>query len=246
MLPLSRAPLFSPQCLKPLLARQYSRRFDLSLYLVTERACVKSEEEFLHKARRAVQGGATCLQLRDRFEDTSTSIRTARSLKELGVTVIVNNRIDVALAANADGVHLGRTDFPYSEARELLGPKPIIGITVYCLDDVHEAESLDIDYLGVQIFPSKHTKPESTTAWDLKGLEKIKKISRHRIAAIGGIDPGDDHIKTICSILDIGNDQDGIAMVGPLWRSDDPFIVAQKIRRDFVSYSMQNKSRGDV
>lgn len=205
---------------------------DLSLYLVTERTCIKDEEMLLNKAKQAIKGGITCLQLRDHNEDLQASIKTARHLKSLmasrGVSLIINNRIDVALAVGADGVHLGQKDFPIKEARKLLGKKSVIGLTVDKLEDVHAAEDLDVDYLGVQVFRSKNTKPNSSAVWGLDGLKKIKTISRHRIVAIGGIDL--ENLELVNSIIDLSKNQDGIAMVGALWRSEDLYITARKIR----------------
>ena len=208
------------------------RSFDLSLYLVTERTCVKNENDFLYKAERAIKGGVTCLQLRDRNENLQASIQTAHRLKKLmensGVPLLINNRVDVALAVNADGVHLGQKDFPYHEARRLLGEKSIIGITVETLDDVRAAEDLDIDYLGVQLFPSINTKPNSPSWWGIDGIRKIKEISRHRLVAIGGVTL--DNLESINTVLDLMKEKDGVAMVGQLWRSDDPYFFAEKVR----------------
>ena len=209
-----------------------SRPLDLSLYLVTERTCVKDEKNFLYKAKQAIKGGVTCLQLRDRTEDLQASIKTARRLKKLivdsGVPLIINDRVDVALAVGADGVHLGQKDFPVTEARKLLGKESIIGLTVETLDDVHAAENLDVDYLGVQLFPSRNTKPDSPLIWGLDGLKKIKEISKHRIVAIGGIDL--ENLETVSSVIDLGRNQDGVAMVGKLWRSKNPYVEAKRIR----------------
>lgn len=208
------------------------RPIDLTLYLVTERTYATDEDNFLYKAQQAIKGGVTCIQLRDGNENLQSSIKTARLLKALisksKIPLIINDRVDVALAVGADGVHLGQKDFPAAEARMLLGQRAIIGLTVETLEDVHSAENLDVDYLGVQVFPSKKTKPNSNAIWGLKGLKKIKEISRHRIVAIGGINF--ENLALVSSAIHLNKKQDGVAMVGALWRADNPFIEARKIR----------------
>lgn len=191
---------------------------------------------FVHKVVRAVKGGVTCVQIRDRHEDVRASIHTTLKLKKLltrfKVPLIVNNRVDVAMATEADGVHLGQSDFPYSEARRLLGPRAIIGLSVDTWDDVVAAQELDVDYLGVsQLFPSKHTKPGCMSPWGLDGLKKIRQFSRHRLVVIGGVNLL--NLKEVCKELHLGNDRDGVAMVGDLWRSDDPLLVAEEVQRVF-------------
>ncbi|MFC2049158.1 thiamine phosphate synthase [Chlamydiota bacterium] len=81
-------------------------------------------------------------------------------------------------------MHLGQKDLDYAQARRFLGSRAIIGLTVDTWDDVLKAEEFDVDYLGVQIFPSKHTKPASVSIWGLEGLRKIRALSRHRIVTI--------------------------------------------------------------
>ncbi len=227
----------SPSCRLHFSIRSSALRqeMDLSLCLVTERKCIRSDDVFISKIMRAIQGGATCIQLRDRNEDLQACLRTAYRLKDLmrssGVPLIINNRLDVALAVGADGVHIGQKDFPYRDARRLMGPQALIGLTVDTLDDVHAAEPLDVDYLGIQLFPSQNTKPDHTHLWGLAGLRKIRSISRHRLVVIGGINL--NNLKSICAGLHIGKNKDGIAMVGELWRGNDPYPVAQKIRAIF-------------
>ncbi len=195
---------------------------DLSLYLVTERAYTRDQKEFLFKIQRAILGGVTCIQLRD--PDPQLCLETAASLHSIHVPLIINNHIDVALKTQS-GLHIGQGDIPYKEARQILGPHATIGLTVNTLDDVLAAETLDVDYLGVQVFPSKNTKPEQSLVWGLEGLKQVRALSRHRLVAIGGIHL--DNFKTVYSQLK--PQQDGIALVGALWRGEDPCTEAQKI-----------------
>ena len=222
--------------------RAFARKgkIDLSFCLVTERRQAPNDEIFLKKAVRAIEGGVSCIQLRDSTEDLQISLKSALRLKErLAGTapLIINNRVDVALAVKAEGVHLGQRDFPVAEARRLLGMRSIIGLTVETLEDVERAENLDVDYLGVQLFPSKNTKPNSQFLWGLEGLKKIKALSRHRILTIGGIDL--NNLPSIASVIDLTKHQDGVAMVGALWRADDPYFMAKAIRA-----SLNTQERG--
>src|SRR5262245_49576058 len=122
-----------------------SRPINLLLGLVTNRASVADEGEFLYRAIQAIKGGASYIQLRDRNKDVRACIQAAYRLKQLtahyGVSLLINNRVDVALAVGADGVHLGQKDFPVYEARKLLGEKAIIGLTVGTIEDVRAAET---------------------------------------------------------------------------------------------------------
>jgi len=209
--------------------------FDLSLCLVTHRPDVESDEDFVWRVMSAVEGGVTCVQLRDQNKDVQASLRTAYRLKELlrekQIPLIINNRLDVALAVQADGIHIGQTDFPYHEARRLMGERSIIGLTVNTLKDVQNAEHLDVDYLGVQLFPSLHTKPHSSQVWGLQGLQTIQRISRHPLMVIGGVNL--KNLESVCTHLRLADKKDGTAMVGSLWRAKNPSDIAKTVRATF-------------
>ena len=126
--------------------------FDMSLYLVTDRPLSRGRDiEWI--VEEAVKGGATVVQLREKdcstAEFVSIASRLMEKLKPLGVPLIINDRIDVALAVDADGVHIGQSDMPYATARRLLGNDKIIGLSVETMDEVVEANALDVDYIGV-------------------------------------------------------------------------------------------------
>lgn len=228
----------SPVCWSSVYMRRYSCQaskrlaFDLSLYLVADRKSVPNEEDFFSKIGQAVKGGVTCIQLRDHDQTYETSLRTALRLKKMlsdtSVSLMINNRLDVALEASAEGVYLERKDICYSEARRLLGPDRVIGMPVYTMSGVLEAEQRDVDYLSIKIFPSKKTNPGDIQVWGIKGLQEAREKSRHRFVAIGGIDL--DNLESVCRFLHLGDCKDGIAMVGDLWRADDPSAMAMRIR----------------
>lgn len=206
---------------------------------MTNRFYVKDDFHLIEKVMQAVQGGVTCVQYSDPHADPHTKFKVALSLREKlygsGVPLMINNHVDLALAVQADGVHLGQNDLDYLQARGLLGSRAIIGLTVDTWDDVLKAEELDVDYLGVQIFPSKYTKPMSRAIWGLEGLRKIRAISKHRIVAIGGINSS--NLSHVYKELNINNQGDGVAMVGELWRRDDPEIAAKGVTELFYKFS---------
>jgi thiamine-phosphate pyrophosphorylase len=109
----------------------------------------------------------------------------------------------------------------------LLGDEAIIGLTVETIDELRAAEDLDVDYLGLQIFPSQTTKPNHRQVWGLEGLERARSLSRHRFVALGGIKLA--NLEEVCLRLRLGKRGDGIAMCGELWRGKNPEVVAQKI-----------------
>ena len=124
----------------------------LKLYLVTNRGLSlgRSLEEVVSEA---VAGGVTMVQLREKDTSTGEFIRLACKLSDLlrplGIPLIINDRVDVALAADADGVHIGQSDMPYEIARKLLGPDKIIGLSVENMNDLLRANELDVDYIGI-------------------------------------------------------------------------------------------------
>lgn len=202
-------------------------RLNLSLYLVTEKTYVKNNEELFFKIAKSIEGGVTCVQIRDR--DRQNCLKVASFVKKFtdskGIPLIINNHLDIALAIRA-GLHIGQKDVSYREARHLLGQNAIIGLTVNTLDDVIAAQEWNVDYLGVQVFRSKNTKPEQTQVWGIEGLKQVRSLSSHRLVAIGGITR--ENLSSVSSHLI--PKKDGIAMVGSLLKSENPDIEAKKIR----------------
>ena len=129
------------------------QNIDYSLYLVTDRALSKGRAT-PEIVKAAVEGGVTCVQLREKECSTREFIEQALAVKDFlqdrGVPLIINDRVDVALAVAADGVHLGQTDMPLKAAQKILGDSMIIGISAESLEDAVEAERGGADYLAVQ------------------------------------------------------------------------------------------------
>lgn len=195
------------------------------LYLVTDRG-LAGDRPLEEVVLAAVEGGAGVVQLREKELATRAFVESARRLKALleprGIPLIVNDRGDVALAAGADGVHLGQEDMAYPDARALLGPDAIIGLSVETPEDVREAEGFDVDYLGVSpIFPTP-TKTDTEGAWGLDGLAEVRRMSRHRLVAIGGL-----NATNAADAIRAG--ADAVAVVSAICAAADPRRAAEEL-----------------
>lgn len=195
------------------------------LYLVTDRG-LAGDRPLEEVVLAAVEGGAGVVQLREKELATREFVESARRLKALleprGIPLIVNDRVDVALAAGADGVHLGQEDMAYPDARALLGPDAIIGLSVETPEDVREAEGFDVDYLGVSpIFPTP-TKTDTKGAWGLDGLAEVRRMSRHRLVAIGGL-----NATNAADAIRAG--ADAVAVVSAICAAADPRRAAEEL-----------------
>lgn len=199
---------------------------DLRLCLVAGPAdcCGRS---LLDVAAAACAGGATLVQLRHKEADTWTLLEEAQALKALldplGVALIVNDRADVAWAADAAGVHVGQEDTPPEKARRILGPEALVGLTVKTLDQVREAQTRDVDYLGAgPIYPSS-TKPDAGDIWGLQTLRQACAASRLPVVAIGGITLANARDVYACGVA-------GIAVVSAIAGAEDPEAAARGLR----------------
>lgn len=190
----------------------------LKLYLVTDRG-LAGERAIEDIVKEAVAGGVTIVQLREKDIATRDFIALALSLKRVlkpaGVPLIINDRVDVALAADADGVHIGQSDMPYAMARKLLGPSKIIGLSVENFDQIEEANSLDVDYIGVSPVFATPTKTDTATPFGLEGLKEAVRMSVHPAVGIGGMNE-----RTAADVMACGTD--GIAVVSAIVCAPDP------------------------
>jgi thiamine-phosphate pyrophosphorylase len=156
-------------------------------YFITDRKL--SLNGIIEDARQAVKGGACVVQYRDKLASSREMLENALKLKKLcrRIPLIVNDRVDIALASGADGVHLGQDDLPCALARKLLGRKKIIGVTVGSLKEAREALIAGADYLGVAPVFATSTKPDAGRAVGLKTVREIRKAVPLPLVAIGGI-----------------------------------------------------------
>lgn len=201
------------------------KNVDYTLYLVTDRN-QPAPGTFEKVVEEAVRGGATLVQLREKSGDTGLLYERARQLKEvtdtLHVPLIIDDRIDIMMAVDADGVHVGQSDMPASVARKMIGSDKILGISAGTLEEAVKAEKDGADYLGVgAMFPTA-TKTDA----DITSMETLKKILETvhiPVVVIGGINQ-----KTIPQFK--GLDIAGYAIVSAIMASRKPKEAAAELK----------------
>jgi thiamine-phosphate pyrophosphorylase len=158
-------------------------------YFITDSAL--SLKGNIYDVQQAVLAGVVMIQYRQKECSGKTMYEEAARLKAAssGIPFIVNDRVDVALAVNADGVHLGEEDLPYEKARELLGTKKIIGLSVHSAEQARWAEEKGVDYLGIGPIFTTQTKVDAKEPCGVEMIREIKTRCRLPIVAIGGIRP---------------------------------------------------------
>ena len=200
-------------------------RHSLRLYLVTDRRML-SGRSLTELVGEAVRGGVTMVQLREKECSTRQFVEIGRGLKcllaERDVPLIINDRIDVALACGADGVHIGQSDMPYATARRMLGQERIIGLSVESMSDIEEANALDVDYIGVSPVFATPTKTDTAMPFGLDGLRDAVRKSLHPVVGIGGM-----NALTAADVMRCG--ADGIAVVSAIMGADDTFAAAREL-----------------
>lgn len=168
------------------------------------------------------------VQLREKDCPTGEFITLARELKmvlqPLGIPLIINDRVDVALAIDADGVHIGQSDMPYEVARALLGKNKIIGLSVETMDEVIATNALDVDYIGISPVYATPTKTDTLQPFGLEGIEEVMRISRHRCVAIGGMNRD-----TIGEVIRRG--VEGVAVVSAIVSADSPREASKELAK---------------
>jgi thiamine-phosphate pyrophosphorylase len=201
-------------------------RFDLSLYLVLD-PMLSEPFGMIETARRAVGGGATMVQLRDKTATTGEMVETGRLLKlalaGTNARLIVNDDVEAALAIGADGVHIGQSDLGVLATRDRIGPEMLLGLSI---GSVMEAEALDltlVDYVGVgPVFPTA-TKPGHPPAIGIEGLRAVIHATHLPAVAIGGIKL--DHVSEI-----LATGAKGVAVVSAICGQPDPEVAARALR----------------
>ncbi|KAI9252255.1 Hydroxyethylthiazole kinase family-domain-containing protein [Helicostylum pulchrum] len=221
------------------------KKIDYSLYLVTDRSLVPSQKTFLGQIERALEGGVTLVQLREKDTETGSFIQLAFEVKELtrkyGVPLLINDRLDVALAIDAEGVHIGQDDMPLKQARLLLGPKKIIGVSCNTEQEAEIAIRDGADYLGIGAIWFTSTKKNIKTPLGIEGLQRILKSMQENpipTVAIGGISA-----KNACELITGSNTGkihvDGLAIVSAIMAAEDPKTACQELSR-LISSSLSS------
>ena len=200
------------------------KKFDSSLYFITD-STNYTEEEFLLRVEQALKGGATLLQLREKEKSTREYIELAEKVHEIAkrynVPLIIDDRVDVALAIDAEGVHVGQSDMPVWLARKLMGKNKIVGATAKTVVQAKLAYEQGADYLGVgAIYPT--TTKVVTVLTSTETLDAITKAVPIPVNAIGGLNKDN---------LDIlkGIGISGICVVSAIMKSDDPKTEAETL-----------------
>ncbi|MDD6794513.1 MAG: thiamine phosphate synthase [Clostridiaceae bacterium] len=202
-------------------------KVDYKLYLVTDRDILKGRD--LKKAvEESILGGATLVQLREKDVTTREFYDIAVDIKEVtdkyNVPLIINDRIDIAQAIDADGVHVGQSDMPCDKARKILGKDKIIGVSVHTLDEAIKAENDGADYLGCGAVFSTSTKKDAIdVTYDC--LKKIKENTKIPVVAIGGI--SDENINKLK-----GTNIDGVAIISAILAKDDIREATRKLKKN--------------
>lgn len=205
--------------------------FDYSLYLVTDRT-LSLGRSTVEVVRAAIRGGVSCVQLREKGCSTREFMDEARLLKALlagtGVPLFINDRLDVALAVGADGVHLGQNDLAIADARRLVGNRMIIGISAESVADAVRAEAEGADYIGASPVFTTPTKTDTAPPLGLDGLRAIRRAVRLPLVAIGGIDADN-----AAQVLRAG--ADGLAVVSAIVSAPCPRTAAAGLRQRIQS-----------
>ena len=199
-------------------------RESLKLYLVTDSTNL-SEDEFLYRIEQALKGGVTFLQIREKDKSTLEYIELAAKVHEISrrydVPMVVDDRVDVAMAVDAEGVHLGQSDMPVDIARKLLGDRKIIGATAKTVTQAKKAMEMGADYLGVgAIYPT--TTKVKTVLTSVDTLRDICNQVDIPANAIGGLN------STNLDILK-GTTIAGICVVSAIMKADDSYMAAKEM-----------------
>jgi thiamine-phosphate pyrophosphorylase len=205
------------------------------VYLVTDRSLCgpRSVAEIVIQAAKA---GVAYVQLREKNISTRSFVEEAQAIKKIlmpyNIPLIINDRVDVALASQAEGVHIGQDDMPYAIVRRLMGPKAIIGLSVETWQDVEESRDLDVNYLGVSPVFATPTKTDTKEPWGLGGLARIKAFSRHPLVAIGGINETNAR-----AVMNAG--ADCLAVVSAICAAVDPAEATLNLRNKIDSSDLK-------
>jgi thiamine-phosphate pyrophosphorylase len=201
------------------------RPFDLAVYLITD-PVLTGARSVIETVEAAIAGGATVIQLRDPEAKTRALVEEARAIlaltKAAGVPFIVNDRIDVALAAGADGVHVGQSDMTVADARRLIGPDPILGLSITSEADLDVSDLNGVDYLGVGPVFATTTKLDAAPPISAGGLEAIAARTTLPIVAIGGL-----HAGNAADAIAAG--AHGIAVVSAICAAPDPEAATREL-----------------
>ncbi|MCH8188329.1 MAG: thiamine phosphate synthase [Proteobacteria bacterium] len=210
--------------------------FDLTLYLVVGSDVIQGRP-LDEVVAAAVRGGATLVQLREKAFGDAELVEAARALKSrlapLGVPLIVNDRVEAAQAAGADGVHLGQDDLDAGRAREILGPDGLIGVSAGTAEEAARVDRGLADYVGIGSVYATATKPDAGPPIGVAGLAALAAtLAPLPVVAIGGIGAGNAAQVMAAQFMAGRSAADGIAVVSAICGARDPEAAARTLRRE--------------
>jgi thiamine-phosphate pyrophosphorylase len=199
----------------------------LKVYLVTDRD-LSGLRSLADIVEEAIAGGVTAVQLREKELGARRFLEEAREFKELllgtEIPLFINDRVDVAMAIGADGIHVGQDDLPADQTRRLVGPEVLVGVSVATPEEARQAITDGADYLSVSPVFLTPTKPDADHAVGLQGVTRIRHAAEEvPVLAIGGIDSTNAR-----SVVEAG--ADGVAVVSAIVAADDPERAARALR----------------
>jgi len=201
---------------------------DYTLYLVTDKELMVADSIEVC-VEQAILGGCTVVQLREKTASSHEFYKTALRVREvtnrLGVPLIINDRIDIALAVDADGIHIGQEDFPYDVARRIVGQNKVVGVSASNLTEAFTAADMGADYLGIGAMFATGTKTDAALT-SMDELRQIREKVNIPIVVIGGINKD-----TVPLFSGIGID--GIAVVSAIVAYQDATSAAQELKALF-------------
>ncbi|MBZ4662697.1 MAG: thiamin-phosphate pyrophosphorylase [Caloramator sp.] len=204
------------------------KKVDYSLHLVTDRKII-GDRDWLSCIEDAIKGGVTIVQLREKeassLEFYNIAIQMKKITSKYSIPLIINDRVDIALAVDADGVHIGQEDIPAKKVRQLIGENKILGVSVSNIEEANRAFEDGADYLGVgAIFPTD-TKKDAVNV-NIETLKKIRNNLNCKVVAIGGINENNVYkLKGLC---------DGVAVISAILGKEDVKDAAIKIKSKFL------------
>ncbi|MFC1835207.1 thiamine phosphate synthase [Thermodesulfobacteriota bacterium] len=202
--------------------------FAWDVYLVTDRSLSKGRSN-AEIVVAAVGGGVSVVQLREKDLETrlfyEEGVKIADFLKQAGVPLIINDRIDIALAVDADGVHLGQSDMPLGVARRILGPDKIMGVSINELDELSDEAIASADYLAVSPVFDTATKEDITTPWGLDGVRRIRSLTDKPLVAIGSMK--EENAREV-----VAAGADSVAVVSAIVSAADPESAVRTLVRE--------------
>lgn len=200
---------------------------DYSLYLVTDRELAGSRP-LCQIVEAAIHGGVTVVQYREKCAGTRQMIKEALEIRDLchahNIPLIINDRVDIALAVNADGIHIGQEDMPASLARKIIGAEKIIGVSVENTTQAGTAMSEGADYVAASPIYATPTKPDAPHPLGIRGLQEIVRICSIPVVAIGGL-----NTSNTANILQAG--AAGIAVVSAIITADNVERTARQLKQ---------------